>query len=61
MSTPVARARHAVREVLAAYQAATTANEREAIARLIACLTPTGALSLAEMADQALAVARETP
>jgi hypothetical protein len=57
--SPVERARRAVRDLLAAYQEARTTNEREMVARLIACLTPTGALSLAEMADQALAVAKE--
>lgn len=59
MTGPVERARRAVRELLACYVDARTVNEREAVAKLIACLTPTGALTLAEMADQALAIAKE--
>jgi hypothetical protein len=55
----VPRAARAVRELLACYQQARTTNEREQVAKLIACLTPSGALSLAEMADQALAVAKD--
>ena len=56
---PVTRARRAVAEILASYEAARTTNEREDIARLIAVLTPNGGRPLAEMAAEALDVARE--
>jgi hypothetical protein len=54
MQTPVERARLAVAAILAAYSDANTSNEREAIARLIACLMPQGCRGIAEMAAEAL-------
>lgn len=51
---PVARARRAVRELLAAYSEAGSTGEREDIARLIGLLMPNGGRSLAELAELAL-------
>jgi hypothetical protein len=52
--TPVERARQAVRDLLAAYQEASTTTEREDVARLIGLLTPNGGRSIAELAEAAL-------
>jgi len=55
---PVERARRAAAELLAAYQAARTVDEREDVARMIACLMPGSSPTLAEMAERALAEAK---
>lgn len=60
MSAVVERARAAVRELLACYADARTIDEREDIARLIGCLQPGGGRSLAELAERALVLARES-
>lgn len=57
--TPVEQARNGVASVIVALQRAKTANEREEIARLVACIMPSGCRSLSEMAQEALAVVKE--
>jgi len=60
MHDPVERARRAAAELLSAYQAAETTDQREDVARVIACLMPGSALSLTEMAANALAEVRRS-
>ena len=56
--SPVQRARRAAAELLAAYEGARDTTEREDVARVIAGLSPGSSMSLAEMAQAALAEAR---
>lgn len=57
--TSLERARRAVSDLIASYQEAATPDEREAVAKLIALLTPNGGRSLTELAEDALLKAVE--